>query len=328
MKAKDKNKKAIGKNAEIFVRPALFAFCFLLSAVPVAAHDGRPHSFSDLFYAWSFDPLVVLGLILSALIYGRGVFNLWRANKTGSGIKLREAAAFAGGWLALLIALVSPLHPWGEVLFSAHMTQHEILMLVAAPLFVLSRPFVAALWALPRTWRTGAKNLFKTHFVEKTWTFLTGAFVAWLVHAVALWVWHIPFLFQATLESDLVHTLQHAGFFLSALLFWWAIAASPRGLSSYGAGVLYLFTTSIHSGLLGAFLTFTPRVWYPIYEKSTASWGLTPLEDQQLGGLIMWAPAGIVYIVAGLLMFAGWLRESEKSVLRREREMAAAQSEI
>jgi putative membrane protein len=174
---------------------------------------------------------------------------------------------------------------------------------------------------MPKNWRGGTKNLIKSKPLEKTWKFLTNAFVAWLVHAVALWIWHIPFLFQATLKSDFVHTLQHTSFFLSALLFWWAILASPRGLKAYGAGVLYLFTTSIHSGLLGAFLTFTTTVWYPLYEKSTASWGLTPIEDQQLGGLIMWAPAGIVYIVAGLFMFAGWLRESEKRVVERERRM-------
>jgi putative membrane protein len=318
---KVKSKKAKGKIVRGFFRFSLFAFHFLFFAFPALAHEGKPHNYDELWRAWSFDPLVVVGLILSACIYIRGVYNLWRANKMGRGIKFWEAASFAGGWIFLFIALVSPLHPWGASLFSAHMTQHEILMLVSAPLFVLSRPLVATVWAMPKNWRGGTKNFIKAAPVEKTWNFLTNAFVAFVIHAVALWIWHIPFLFQATLKSDFVHTLQHASFFLSALLFWWAIMASPRGLKSYGAGVLYLFTTSIHSGILGAFLTFTTKVWYPVYEKTTASWGLTPIEDQQLGGLIMWAPAGIVYIVAGLFMFAGWLRESEKSVLRREREM-------
>ncbi len=301
----------------------LFTFYFLLLpfAFPVFAHEGKPHNFSDLWHTWSFDPLIIVSLILSAWIYIQGVSNLWRSTAKGRGIRFWEAAAFAGGWIFLFIALVSPLHPWGEVLFSAHMTQHEILMLIVAPLFVLSRPMVATVWAMPRSWRKGTKNVIKSKPIEKTWNFLTNAFVAWLVHGVALWIWHVPFLFQATLKSDLVHTLQHASFFLSALLFWRAIIASPRGLTNYGAGVLYLFTTSIHSGLLGAFLTFTTRVWYPAYENTTNSWGLTPLEDQQLGGLIMWVPAGIVYIVAGLLMFAGWLRESEKRVLQREQKM-------
>jgi putative membrane protein len=148
--------------------------------------------------------------------------------------------------------------------------------------------------------------------------------VAWAIHAVALWIWHIPYLFQATLESDVVHTLQHISFFGSALLFWWAIINESAALARYGAGILYLFTTSIHSGLLGAFLTFTHRLLYPVYASSTDQWGLTPLEDQQLGGLIMWVPAGLVYIVAALFMFAGWLRESENSALRRERQLGEA----
>ena len=118
--------------------------------------------------------------------------------------------------------------------------------------------------------------------------------------------------------------LQHVSFFGSALLFWWAIINGQRGAASYGAGILYLFTTSIHSGILGAFLTFTTRLWYPAYADSTAAWGMTAIEDQQLGGLIMWVPAGIVYIVAALLMFAGWIRESEKRVRRRETMMAGS----
>jgi PQQ-dependent catabolism-associated beta-propeller protein len=116
------------------------------------------------------------------------------------------------------------------------------------------------------------------------------------------------------LRSDLVHTLQHVCFLGSALLFWWALIHGPQGALGYGAAALYVFTTSIHSGILGALLTFAGRVIYPAYLESTASWGLSALEDQQLGGLIMWVPAGLVYIVAGLALCAGWLRESDRRV--------------
>jgi putative membrane protein len=297
------------------------ATCLLSISTSVFAHEGKPHQLADLWYTWSFDPFSVLSLTISGLLYTRGIYCLWRESGLFHGIGFWEAIAFVTGWIWLFIALVSPLHPWGEVLFSAHMTQHEILMLVSAPLFILGRPFIAAVWALPSAWRKQVGIITKNRPIAGTWKFFTNPFVAWAVHASTLWIWHIPFLFQATLKSDLVHTLQHISFFLSALLFWWAIIASPRGLKSYGAGVLYLFTTSIHSGLLGAFLTFASVVYYPAYSHSTASWGLTPIEDQQLGGLIMWVPAGMVYIVAGLLMFAGWMRESERRVLLREREM-------
>jgi putative membrane protein len=199
------------------------------------------------------------------------------------------------------------------------MSQHEILMLVAAPLLVLGRPLIAFLWALPLNWSRGLGNIAKIAWINRTWRALTIPLVAWLVHAVALWTWHIPALFEATLRSDAIHTLQHLSFLLSALLFWWALIHGPQGAMGYGAAVLYLFTTSVHSGALGALLTIAASVWYPSYGPLTASWGLTPLEDQQLGGLIMWIPASLVYVIAGLALFAGWLREADLRATRRER---------
>jgi putative membrane protein len=300
--------------------------CYLLVTAVLSstafAHGGEPHDIPELFAAWSFDPLVVIGLIVSAVVYVGGILRLWSQSRTGGGISGWAATAFAAGWLSLVLALISPVHAWGEVLFSAHMTQHEILMLISAPLIVLGRPLIATMWALPSSGRGEVGSFLKTPRVERIWDFLTNAAVAWAIHAVALWVWHIPALFQATLESDFVHTLQHISFFGSALLFWWAVIYGNRGAANYGAGVLYLFTTSIHSGVLGAFLTFTRKVWYPVYSGSTGQWGLTPLEDQQLGGLIMWVPAGLVYIAAALVMFAGWLRESEKRAVLNESRFA------
>ncbi|PYT01621.1 MAG: hypothetical protein DMF63_01885 [Acidobacteria bacterium] len=294
----------------------------LVAASTTFAHEGEPHDFGELWHAWSFDPLVVVILASSALVYVNGLKNLWKAGGRGHGISEWEATAFAFGWFSIFIALVSPVHAWGEVLFSAHMLQHEILMLLSAPLFVIGRPFVAAMWCAPNSWRRPIGSTISEGHLKFLWRRITSPFVAWLVHALALWIWHIPFLFQATLKSDVVHTLQHASFFGSALLFWWAIIYGSRGVASYGAGILYLFTTSIHSGLLGVLLTLTSRVWYPAYSETTASWGLTPIEDQQLGGLIMWVPAGIVYIVAALIMFSGWLRESGNRALRRENRIA------
>jgi putative membrane protein len=305
------------------MRQVALAFIATLGIAATSfAHDGKPHDFDALWRAWSFDPLVVTVLAFSAVIYLSGLRNLWNAGGRGHSINGWEAAAFVCGWVSVFIALVSPLHAWGEVLFSAHMSQHEILMLISAPLLVLGRPFVAAMWAAPPSWRRPLGSAVSVPHLKTLWRRVSSPFVAWMIHALALWIWHIPLLFQATLRSDLVHTFQHASFFLSALLFWWAIIYGGRGVTSYGAGVLYLFTTSIHSGLLGVLLTLTSRVWYPAYSDTTSSWGLTPIEDQQLGGLIMWVPAGIVYIVAALIMFSGWLRESGIRALRRENRVA------
>jgi putative membrane protein len=273
---------------------------------------------------WELNPLVVGVLVISACVYFSGIRNLWRSAGFGHGITKREAMFYSLGWLSLALALVSPVHTLGGLLFSMHMTQHEILMLVAAPLIVLGRPFVAAAWALPRGSRKTAGSVVRSAPVNCTWSFFSNGAVAWIVHAIALWVWHIPVLFQATLKSDFIHTLQHASFVGTALLFWWAILFGKRGLQSYGAGVLYLFTTMIQSGLLGIFLTLTSYIWYPAYSPTTELFGLSPIEDQQIGGLIMWIPAGLVYMFAALAMFSGWLRESERRVMAHETKAAAA----
>jgi putative membrane protein len=284
------------------------------------AHEIGPANVQELNDWWVFEPGVVAPLLLTGMLYALGIFRLRAASKATFGGA--EMACFAAGWLTLVVALVSPLHPWGAVLFSAHMTQHELLMLVAAPLLVLGRPIIPFLWALPRAAARSMASWGKNPSWQRIWKTITAPFVAWLIHAVILWSWHIPFLFQATRDSEFIHALQHASFLSSALLFWWAILHGRRRAIGFGVAVLYMFTTALHSGLLGALLTFTRTLWYPIYTNTTQPWGLTPLEDQQLGGLIMWIPAGVVYIIAGLALFAGWLRESERR--SEETNVAAA----
>lgn len=298
----------------IFLCALIFSPLRLCVRPVLLLHEGQPHNWHDLLRAWSFEPLVVISLAITALLFTIGLHRL-----KGRSIRTWEALCFALGWLALFVALVSPVHAWGQVLFSAHMTQHELLMLVAAPLLVLSRPLIAFLWALPLSWSRSLGNVAKMPALNHVWRTFTIPLVAWAVHAIALWVWHIPVLFEAVLHYESVHTAQHLSFLISALLFWWALIHGPQGAMGYGAAVLYLFTTSIHSGVLGALITLAGSVWYPSYNGLTNSWGLTPLEDQQLGGLIMWIPAGLVYVIAGLALFGGWLREADLRDMKRER---------
>ncbi|MCU1232369.1 MAG: hypothetical protein JWP63_336, partial [Candidatus Solibacter sp.] len=152
--------------------------------------------------------------------------------------------------------------------------------------------------------------------VQRTWIAITRPFTAWWVHAAALWIWHAPRLFQATLSNDWIHAAQHFSFLGSALLFWWSLFYA-HGRANYGAGTLYVFTTAVHTSILGVLLAFARSTWYPAYAATTPAWGLSPLEDQQIGGLIMWIPAGIVYLAAGLGLFDAWLRESDLVANRR-----------
>jgi putative membrane protein len=288
-------------------RPHVFRLIFLLALLPLPAYAHDVAAAPGAPFAWSFEPWVLLCLLLSAGIYLPGWLRLRRRTRQGGAAHGRAGLAFAGGWLALAAALVSPLDALGASLFSAHMLQHELMMIVAAPLLVLGRPFGYWLWALPARWRPAIGAGARHPFVAGTWLFLTWPLAAWLLHAAVLWLWHAPPLFEASLHSRGVHTLQHAAFLLSALLFWWAVLGDGVARPRRGAAMLYIFTTMAHTGALGALMTWSATVWYPSYLGTTQAYGYTPLEDQQLGGLIMWVPGGLAYLFAGLALAARWL---------------------
>jgi cytochrome c2 len=135
-----------------------------------------------------------------------------------------------------------------------------------------------------------------------------------LLQAIALWVWHIPSWYEAALHNDAIHALQHLCFVLAGSLFWWAMVHGRYGRMGYGLAVLYVFLTGVHSSALGALLTVSPSVWYADYARQGAAWQVDPLADQQLAGLLMWIPAGVIFIVFGLALLAAWLGEAERRV--------------
>jgi putative membrane protein len=272
--------------------------------------------------AWTWEPGVVAPLLCGALLYGRGVAAL-RARAPRRNMWAWQAAAFYAGLVVLVIALISPLDAASEQLFSAHMIQHELMMAVAAPLLIVGKPLVVMLWAVPVRARRALGQATQSAIWRRPWQLLSRPFDAWLIHALVIWIWHVPYLFQATLHNDAVHALQHASFLGSALLFWWAIV-HPRRRAALGLSVIYLFTTAVHTAVLGALMTFARAPWYPEYANGAAAWGLTPLDDQQLAGLIMWIPAGLVYLVAALLIVRRWLRDSEWHVAHNERAAATS----
>jgi cytochrome c oxidase assembly factor CtaG/cytochrome c2 len=272
-------------------------------------HAGAPLAPHDLWAAWSFEPLVVLAIAAAAFLYGRGYLTaVSRSTRGTKGLHLR-CAAFATGILTLMIALVSPLHAVGGVLFSAHMVQHELLMTIAAPLIVLGRPGTPLMWALPERIRGRVAGLTRHSAFHTAWKTASNPISAWLLHGAAIWVWHVPSLYDASVESELVHSLQHYSFFATALLFWWSVLQG-RSPARAGIAVMSLFTTALHTGLLGALLSSGDAAVYKAYD-STRSWGLTPLEDQQLGGIIMWVPGAVPYAVAALFLITRWLRLSD-----------------
>ncbi len=254
---------------------------------------------------WELDPWIVTPLVLSAILYATGTLSIWRRAGVGRGVPIWHAASFAGGWLTLVAALVSPLHELSEHLFSAHMVEHELLMAVAAPLLCLAHPIGPLLRGMPRSLRSGSIKLASGPLVSGIWRWLMTPVVATVLHAIAIWAWHVPALLDGTLVHPWMHRLQHVSFFGTALVFWWAIVRRPR--REYGAASLHIFATMMHMGALGALLTLAPRVLFPLQCAGAPAFGLTPLEDQQLAGLIMWVPAGTLYIFAGLFAAGLWL---------------------
>jgi putative membrane protein len=292
------------------------ALAATLAAGPRAAwaHTASGLDANTLWSAWSTQPWLWLLWGLPGLLVLVGIARLWRQAGAGSGMRRWQAVAFLGGWLTIGFSILSPLDALGDELFWVHMVQHELVMLVAAPLLVISRPLGALVWGLPAGWRHGSARLANRIGLQAGVRMLTQPFTAWWLHAIVLWAWHAPALFQAALRQPWIHDIQHIGFFVSALAFWWALLASHEGRRHKGMAVLYLFTTLLHTTLLGALLTFSPRPWYPVYEERAVHWGLSALEDQQLGGLIMWVPGGTVFLAAALVLCVAWMRDSPAPV--------------
>jgi len=258
---------------------------------------------------WSWEPAIVLPLLALLAVYAVGAF------RRGNVHQLRwRHASFAAGWATLALALTSRIHELGEQLFSVHMLQHELMILVSAPLISAAHPGATCLWAFAPRHRPAIGSW--VHGVEDSGPvrLLTAPLNAWILEALALWLWHIPFLYQATLQSDWIHAAQHLSFLGTAVLFWSALYGVGRSAMSFGAATLYVFGTAVHCSALGALLTFSTVLWYPAYAETTARWGLSPLQDQQLGGVIMWVPSGVVFIVIALALVARWLSESDRRV--------------
>jgi putative membrane protein len=284
---------------------ALLFLLAITASQPANAHEGHAHM-SPI--PWTLDPWILAPLGLSAILYGCGSLRFRPRSPASRRAFARRMAIFWAGWFVLAGALVSPLHWLGEQLFTVHMIEHELIMAVSAPLIVLARPSAMLLWGLPKTIRRRIGRALAARTVRRTWVFLSSGTVATLVHGVAIWAWHAPVLFDASVESVSLHRLQHLCFFATAILFWWSVIwKTNRGLAAW-----HLFLTMLHMSILGALIALSPNVLYGLQTRASGEWGLSPLEDQQMAGLVMWVPAGIIYAAVALALAALWIGDSGK----------------
>jgi putative membrane protein len=266
--------------------------------------------------AWTDNVWLWLGLASACVLYGRGQRVLRRRLGAAPRQAVLRTSCFGLAIAALVLALLSPLDGWSDGLFSAHMVQHELLMLIAAPLLVLARPLDAYFWALPLAARSGVLRTLRRPVLAAPFHWLTAPVPALLVHGLTRWLWHIPVLFEACLHNETLHGVQHASFFLTALAFWWALAQGGYGKLGYGVSVVFVFATALHTGALGALISLARAPWYPSYAQRAPSIGADALADQRLAGLVMWILAGSVLTALALALFAAWLGEARRRSLR------------
>ena len=232
--------------------------------------------------------------------------------------------SYLGGLVIVAVALMSPIDVLGGQLFFMHMIQHLLLIMIAPPLLLIANPMPFILWGLPSNWRrkTGqwiATLLHGESSFRHGLKAITGAGVIWLLWTISVIGWHDPNMYNAALRSEFVHDLEHLTFFVASMLFWWHITgAGPRIHKQFGLiGRTALVLAAIPPNMaLGVVLAFSGGVIYSYYEAVPRLWGLDPVTDQQIGGVIMWIPGSMMYIIAALVLIAKLLKEeADKPIL-------------
>jgi cytochrome c oxidase assembly factor CtaG len=274
----------------------------LAAATPAVAHGGH-----EVALGWTLDPLLTVPLGLALIIYITGWVRL--SNRATN--HPRGTALFLSGWAVLALALTSPLHEAGERSFTMHMIEHELIMLLSTLLLAASGAGGILAWGLPKPLRQSLGGSWKSP-LQRLWKRLTEPVTATAIQAAVMWGWHAPVLFDRALDSFDWHIAQHACFFASSLIFWWAMLHPRERGSGYGVSAACLFATSLIGGALGALMSFSSSPWYADYAAmGMTGVGLDPVDDQRLAGLIMWIPGGLVHGAAALALAYKWLKASE-----------------
>jgi cytochrome c oxidase assembly factor CtaG len=259
---------------------------------------------------WNWEPSILIGTVLITGLYLYAIGPLRKRYFPEEPVKTGQTVSFLLGIFFMFLSLVSPLDELGDsYLFSAHMVQHLVLTMIGPPLLVIGTPG----WFI--------KPLVRNKIAFRVAKALTYPAVAFVLYNVDFWLWHAPPLYNATLENQNIHILEHLTFIVFGILNWWPMFSQSKDLPrlSIGGQVLYLFLSGMPSVLLGAGLTFSPPLYAP-YIVAPRVWGISAATDQQLGGLIMWVPVSISYIVVMSVLFIRWMQQQEAKQMAEERE--------
>jgi putative copper resistance protein D len=293
---------------------------WLLVASPAAAHGpvpAEPPTLTTLLLGWTFEPLPTLGLVVAVAWWVWAVRQVDRAHPDNP-VPRRRTVAFLAGIAALAFALVSGIGRYDTSLFSVHMVQHVLLMLVAAPLFALAAPITLILRvSSPATRHRWVLPVLQSHIVR----FMGHPVTAWLMFAVMMWAIHFSPLFNASLEDPLLHDIEHVLFLTGALFFWWpAVALDPAPhRMSHPARIGYLFTQMTQNTFLAFVILNATDVLYPHYATIVRPWGMSAIDDQRLAAGIMWIAGDAVFLTAIMFVIWGWMRSEARNEARADR---------
>ena len=317
------------------VRAARFApavalgLAALIWPVVTLAHGvvpGDPPTLANLLLGWDFEPTVAVPLALAAVGWIALVRRVARLHPEHP-VAVSRSLAFFGGLLAIAVALMSGIERYDTTLFSVHMVQHLLLVLVAAPLIALAAPITQVL----RAATPNVRNRIVLRVLHSTVvSTLAHPVVAWLAFALVLWGSHFSPLFNAALEDRTAHDLEHGLYLASALLFWWPVVGldpSPRRLG-YPARALYLLLQLPLNSFLGMAILFAQAPLYQHYATLGAPYGIAALADQQMAGGIMWLSGDIVFIGALLILIASWMRHEQRDAPAAERRADVARAQL
>lgn len=302
------------------------AWHFYPAALPPLWPNGGGALQVNLWLEWEWRPEIVLVLLFLGITYGLGWWRLRRRGYRGlaGGWRL---AAYASGLVVLVLALLSPIDALQSLLFTFHMIQHELLMMVAAPLLWLGSPFPIALWGMPAGLRRAIGHLLaRPALFRRVFRRLSMPWVAWVLYVGTLWFWHAPAAYDAALRNAFIHDVEHISFFVTALLFWWhVIGAAPQihGGLGYGMRIGYVLAALAQNELLAVGISLSRQPLYPYYTTVPRIWGLSVLEDQMLAGAIMWIPGGMMYALTAVILIARLLGREEEEVVRRYGALSA-----
>jgi len=266
--------------------------------------------------------LAVAALFVAGALYTRG---WWRfAQRTPSRFGAGRLAAFLGGLAVIAVALASPLDELAGRRLSAHMVQHQLLMMVAPPLLWLGGPVAPMLLGLPRWMCRSVVAVFASRSVRAITHIIAQPAFGWVSFALAFWVWHAAPLYELALRSDAWHHVEHACFFATAMLFWWPVILPWPARSPWPRWTMipYLLLADLQNTILAAILTLSDRLVYPTYAIAAGS-NLSALDDQSIAGLIMWVPGSLVFLVAAV-----WVALEALGGGRAVSGMAAAEAAV